>query len=246
MVSPARLLLIEDQEDLRTQLAQGLRASGFIVDTAGDGPTGWQTASAADHDLILLDRMLPGFDGLEVLRRLRLSGSTVPVLLLTARDAVEDRVAGLDAGADDYLPKPFAVSELLARIRALLRRGRHNGDPVVTLGELEVDTAARAVRRNDRRIDLTEREYALLEYLLSRQGAVVSRTELFQALYAHETEETSNVVNVLVARLRRKLHPPGAPIVLHTRRGFGYLLSAEATGDAAAGDWAAGDESHDR
>ena len=237
MVIPTRLLLIEDNLDLRTQLALGLRTAGFVVDTAADGLEGWQAASAAEHDIILLDRMLPGLDGLEVLRRLRLSGSTVPVLLLTARDAVEDRVAGLDAGADDYLSKPFAVTELLARIRALLRRGHHRGDPVVTLGELEVDTAARAVRRNDRRIDLTEREYALLEYMLSRQGAVVSRSELFQALYADEPEETSNVVNVLVARLRRKLHPAGAKPVLHTRRGFGYLLSAEPMGDA--------DEDHD-
>ena len=150
MVTPTRLLLIEDNLDLRTQLALGLRTAGFVVDTAADGLEGWQAASAAEHDIILLDRMLPGLDGLEVLRRLRLSGSTVPVLLLTARDAVNDRVAGLDAGADDYLSKPFAVTELLARIRALLRRGHHRGDPVVTLGELEVDTAARAVRRNDR------------------------------------------------------------------------------------------------
>lgn len=236
MASPARLLLIEDQADLRTQLAKGLRASGFEVDTAVDGPTGWQMASAAEHDLVLLDRMLPGFDGIEVLRRLRVSGSTVPVLLLTARDAVADRVEGLDAGADDYLPKPFAVAELLARIRALLRRGRHHGDPVLTLGELEIDTAARAVRHHDRRIDLTEREYAMLEYLLSRQGEIVSRPELFQALYADETEETSNVVNVLVARLRRKLHPAGAPLVLHTRRGFGYILSADAVAEDPAGD----------
>ena len=222
-----RLLVIEDHADLRDQLAAGLRAQGFQVDTAADGTTGWQLASAAEHDLIILDRMLPGLDGLDVLRRLRISGSRVPVLILTARDSIEDRVAGLDAGADDYLPKPFAVTELLARIRALLRRGTGHGEPVVMVGDLEIDTASRAVRRGHRRIDLTAKEYALLEYLLARIGIPVTREELFSALYAGETEEVSNVVNVLVARLRKKLDPDGVAPLIHTRRGFGYTLSAE-------------------
>jgi DNA-binding response OmpR family regulator len=222
-----RLLVIEDHADLRDQLAAGLRAQGFQVDTAADGTSGWQLASAAEHDLIILDRMLPGLDGLDVLRRLRISGSRVPVLILTARDSIEDRVSGLDAGADDYLPKPFAVTELLARIRALLRRGTGHGEPVVMVGDLEIDTASRAVRRGHRRIDLTAKEYALLEYLLARIGIPVTREELFSALYAGETEEVSNVVNVLVARLRKKLDPDGVAPLIHTRRGFGYTLSAE-------------------
>jgi len=222
-----RLLVVEDHADLRDQLAAGLRAQGFQVDTAPDGTSGWQLASAAEHDLIILDRMLPGLDGLDVLRRLRISGSRVPVLILTARDSIEDRVAGLDAGADDYLPKPFAVTELLARIRALLRRGTGQGEPVVMVGDLEIDTASRAVRRGHRRIDLTAKEYALLEYLLARIGIPVTREELFSALYAGETEEVSNVVNVLVARLRKKLDPDGVAPLIHTRRGFGYTLSAE-------------------
>ena len=222
-----RLLVIEDHADLRDQLASGRRAQGFQVDTAADGTSGWQLASAAEHDLIILDRMLPGLDGLDVLRRLRISGSRVPVLILTARDSIEDRVSGLDAGADDYLPKPFAVTELLARIRALLRRGTGHGEPVVMVGDLEIDTASRAVRRGHRRIDLTAKEYALLEYLLARIGIPVTREELFSALYAGETEEVSNVVNVLVARLRKKLDPDGVAPLIHTRRGFGYTLSAE-------------------
>jgi two-component system copper resistance phosphate regulon response regulator CusR len=223
-----RLLVIEDHADLREHLAKGLRAMQFTVDTAADGPSGWQAASAAEHDLVILDRMLPGLDGLEVLRRLRLSGSRVPVLLLTARDSVADRVEGLDAGADDYLPKPFAVAELLARIRALLRRGGSSAaDPVVTLGDLEVDTSTRTVRRRGRRIDLSAKEYALLDYLLARPGVSVTREELFAKLYPEETEEASNVVNVLVARLRRKLDPDGTAPLLHTRRGFGYALSPE-------------------
>ena len=224
-----RLLVVEDQAELREHLAAGLRSQGFAVDTAADGLAGWQAASAAEHDLIILDRMMPGLDGLEVLRRLRVSGSRVPVLLLTARDAVADRVAGLDAGADDYLPKPFAVAELLARIRALIRRGKGGAaDPVVAIADLEIDTAARSVRRGTRRIDLTAKEYALLEYLLERIGVPVTREELFAKLYADETEEASNVVNVLVARLRKKIDPDGVPPLIHTRRGFGYILAVEA------------------
>ncbi len=224
--APMRLLVIEDHEDLREHLARGLRGQGYTVDTAADGLVGWQLASAAEHDLLILDRMLPGLDGLEVLRRLRLSGSRVPVLLLTARDAVDDRVAGLDAGADDYLAKPFAVTELLARLRALLRRGAGGADPVIAIGDLEIDTASRAARRGERRLDLTAKEYLLLEYLALRPGATVTRQELFEALYAGEIEE-SNVVNVLVGRLRRKVDPDGMAPLIHTRRGFGYTLAAE-------------------
>ncbi|MCK6488343.1 MAG: response regulator transcription factor [Planctomycetes bacterium] len=222
-----RLLLVEDNDLLRTSLAGGLGQVGFTVSAAADGLEGWRLASEQEFDLVVLDRMLPGLDGLDLLRRLRLAGSRVPVLLLTARDAVEDRVAGLEAGADDYLTKPFAVAELIARLRALLRRGRGGGDPVVALADLEVDTAARLARRGGRRLDLSAKEYALLELLLARRGEAVTRQEVLERLYAQEGESASNVVEVLVGRLRRKLHPPGARPLLHTRRGFGYVLAEE-------------------
>jgi two-component system response regulator PhoP len=222
-----RLLLIEDNAQLRDLLAQGLRAQGFAVDTACDGGSGWTMASEARHDLIILDRMLPALDGIEVLRRLRRAKSSVLVLLLTAKDTVEDRVEGLDAGADDYLTKPFSVAELLARIRNLLRRGQHLSDPVPTIADLEVDTVSRTVRRAGRRIDLTPKEFQVLEYLIARPKAVVSRMELFEQLYGQEQGATSNVIDVLIGRLRRKLHPPGAVPLLHTRRGFGYQLAID-------------------
>ncbi len=226
-MTPIRLLIIEDNADLRTALAAGLTAQGFAVEAVGDGEAGWERASAAVHDLLILDRMLPGLDGLEILRRLRRAGSAVPVLLLTARDAVADRVAGLDAGADDYLVKPFAVEELLARLRTLLRRGRQHADPVLTVGDLEIDTIAHTVHRGIRRLDLTPKEYALLEILVGRAGAIVPRLELQQRLYPGTGTAGSNVVDVLVGRLRRKVQPGNAPPLIHTRRGFGYSCGTE-------------------
>lgn len=222
-----RLLLIEDNDGLRTSLARGLTGHGFLIDAVADGLAGWERASVAEHDLLILDRMLPGLDGLEILRRLRRAGSAVPVLVLTARDAIEDRVSGLNAGADDYLVKPFAVDELLARIRTLLRRGRHHADPVISVADVEIDTVGRLVRRHGRRIDLTPKEYTLLEILASRCGTVVPRLELQQRLYPGAGAAGSNVVDVLVGRLRRKLHPPGSTPVIHTRRGFGYICAAD-------------------
>ena len=219
-----RLLLIEDNDRLRETLSTGLRAQGYTVDTAADGLEGWRLASEAEHDLIILDRMMPGMDGIEILRRLRTSGSSLPILMLTARDAVPDRVEGIDAGADDYLTKPFAVAELLARLRMLLRRGHHRADPIVKIGDLEIDTVSHSARRGDRRIHITPKEYALIDYLLARPGEVVSRVELAKQLYDNEDDTGQNAIEVLVMRLRRKLHPPGAPPVLHTRRGFGYEL----------------------
>ncbi|MBN8527216.1 MAG: response regulator transcription factor [Planctomycetes bacterium] len=223
-----RVLLIEDNETLRGSLARGLASVGYHVDAAADGFEGWNLASEARHDLIILDRMLPGLDGLAVLDRLRKSGSRVPVLMLTACDGVDNRVQGLDAGADDYLTKPFAVAELLARMRALVRRGDSRADPTIAVGDLEIDTVGRAARRNGRRIDLTPKEYQALEYLAMRMPAVVTRIELFAQLYPGEQEAGSNVIDVLIGRLRRKLHPPGCEPVLHTRRGFGYQLGGEA------------------
>ncbi len=219
-----RLLLIEDNQTLREALQAGLTAAGHVVQACADGLSGWDCASEANHELIVLDGMLPGLDGLELLRRLRRAGSRVPVLLLTARDGIDDRVAGLDAGADDYLVKPFAVAELLARIRALSRRGDNRADPVIMIADLAIDTAARVVRRGDRRIDLTPKEFQLLEYLAARMPAVVAREDLFAQLYPGEEAAASNLIDVLVGRLRRKLHPPGSIPLLHTRRGFGYQL----------------------
>jgi DNA-binding response OmpR family regulator len=221
-----RILLVEDNAALRGSLARGVQAAGYAVDAIADGTQGWEAASEARHDLLVLDGMLPGLDGLEIIARLRRSGSRVPVLMLTARDGIDDRVAGLDAGADDYLAKPFAAAELLARIRALLRRGDGRADPVLSVGGLEIDTAGRCARRAGRRIDLTPKEFQALELLAARMPAVVGRDELFAVLYPGEAEAASNVVEVLIGRLRRKLHPPGAPTVLQTRRGFGYCLEA--------------------
>ena len=227
-----RILLIEDNDHLRASLANGLATVGYTVDTAADGRQGWEQAREAVHDLIILDRMLPELDGLEILRRLRSAGSQVPVLLLTARDGVEDTVAGLDAGADDYLTKPFAVAELLARLRTLSRRGQHRSDPVVTIGDLEIDTAAKVARRGRRELDLTPKEFALVECLLARQGGTVARAELAWHLYEAAGEPELNALDVLVGRLRRKLHQPGQEPVLHTRRGFGYRLAAGGGEDA--------------
>ena len=222
-----RLLLIEDNDALRSSLLRGLTAAGYQVEAAADGDAGWAAASEARHELIILDRMLPGLDGLAILTRLRRSGSQVPVLLLTACDGVTERVEGLDAGADDYLAKPFAVPELLARIRALLRRGANHADPTIVIGDLEIDTAARSVRRAGKRIDLTPKEFQALEYLTMRMPAVVTRLELFAQLYPGEAEAGSNVIDVLVGRLRRKLQVFGGPALVMTRRGFGYQLSVE-------------------
>jgi DNA-binding response OmpR family regulator len=222
-----RLLLIEDNDRLRETLGSGLRAQGYQVDMAANGNDGWQLASEAEHDLIILDRMMPGMDGIEILRRLRTSGSSVPVLMLTARDGVPDRVDGIDAGADDYLTKPFAVAELLARLRMLLRRGHHRADPIVPIGDLEIDTVSHSARRGGRRLHITPKEYALIDYLMARPGEGASRSELAKHLYDNDDDTGQNAVEVLVMRLRRKLQPPGSKPVLHTRRGFGYELGGD-------------------
>ena len=221
-----RILLIEDNELLRDTLRQGLAGFGYVVDATGDGSEGaWQALHEA-YDLILLDIMLPGRNGLLILRDLRSAGRTVPVLLLTARDGVEDRVEGLDLGADDYLTKPFAVAELLARVRALIRRGHRAPDPELKVGDLVVDSVRRCAHRAGVELDLTAREFALLEYLAVRAGAVVTRMELSEHLYESGSDPDSNAVDVFVSRVRRKLAQPGLPDLLHTRRGQGYILGA--------------------
>jgi DNA-binding response OmpR family regulator len=224
-----RLLLVEDYQMLRESLARGLGAQGFAVDATGDGLEGRWYATRNDYDVVVLDVMLPGASGLEILSAMRAARRSAPVLLLTAKDEVADRVGGLDAGADDYLTKPFAVSELLARIRALVRRGHRVSDPVVGIGSLSIDTSSKQVEYRGSAVTLAPREYALLEYLAMRPGAVVTRAELWEHLYAFSDESTSNVVEATMARLRRKLDALGPPII-HTRRGFGYVLALQDDG----------------
>lgn len=220
-----RILVVEDHALLRESLQTGLAGLGHVVEAAADGEDGLWRALHDDYDLLILDIMVPKVTGLEILRQVRAAASGVPVLMLTARDGVEDRVEGLDLGADDYLTKPFAVSELLARVRALLRRGRRNEGPVSRRGDLEIDAVARMVRRGGQDIDLTAREFALLEYLAARSGAVVTRAEIHEHLYPDGAEPDSNAIDVFVSRLRRKLSPAGEPPLIQTRRGHGYRLA---------------------
>jgi DNA-binding response OmpR family regulator len=229
-----RLLLIEDSERLQRSLSTGLRKSGYAVDIAGTGPDGLWHAESHDYDVIVLDIMLPGLDGLSVLKRLRERGKDTHVLLLTAKDTVADRVTGLRAGADDYLVKPFSFDELLARIEALTRRRHGRKNPVIRVGDLEIDTAGRTVSRGGKGIELFPREYALLEYLANRQGEVVSRSDIEAHIYDDRVEPLSNVVDSAVCALRRKIDPPGGPSLIVTRRRMGYVLNAAATGGGDA------------
>jgi DNA-binding response OmpR family regulator len=223
-----KLLLIEDSPSLSRALSTGLRNAGYAVDAVADGAEGLWLAQGGGHDVIVLDLMLPTMDGLSVLRRLRAEGHTTQVLVLTAKDAVEDRVKGLRAGADDYLVKPFAFDELLARIEALIRRGHGVKDPVIRIGDLVLDTVAKTVTRGERRIALTPREYALLEYLAHRRGEVISRSDVEAHIYDQAKDLMSNVVDSAICALRKKIDGPGAPRLIHTRRGMGYVLE-EAT-----------------
>lgn len=222
-----RALVIEDYQPLRAAMAEALRSEGFAVDVGADGEEGSWLAKSVVADVIVLDLGLPGIDGLELLRRLRARGDQAHVIIVTARDRVEDRCAGLDAGADDYLVKPFAIPELLARVRALLRRAYVRKDPVLRIADLEVDTARRTVRRGGHDIELSAREYALLAFLAMRTGELVSRDDIRSHLYDFRSEVGSNVIDVYVGYLRRKIEREGGPRLLHTRRGHGYLLAEE-------------------
>ncbi|NOT00964.1 MAG: response regulator transcription factor [Phycisphaerales bacterium] len=219
-----RVLLVEDYAPLRESVSQSLEEAGFAVDAASDGKEGLWYAQSGDYDAIVLDIVLPSLDGLSLLTRLRRGGKRTPVLLLTAKDTVSDRVTGLDLGADDYLVKPFALEELHARVRALLRRKYDAADPVVRVGNLEVNTVGRIVHRAGEPIELTAREYALLEFLAHRKGEIVSRTEIWEHVYDFRSTVDSNVVDVYVGYLRKKLERPGDPRLIHTRRGQGYVL----------------------
>jgi DNA-binding response OmpR family regulator len=220
-----RVLVVEDSLRLRRTLASVLRKSNYAVDVAADGEEGLWMAMSADYDLVVLDLMLPKRDGLSVLGELRAKGRTVHILLLTARDTVNDRVQGLRAGADDYLVKPFALDELLARVDALCRRAYGAKRSEVAIGDLEIDTTARLVRRCGQAIELTSREYQLLEYLARRQGHIVSRTEIEEHIYGGEVDPISNVVDSAICNLRKKLGVGSAAPLIHTRRGQGYVLA---------------------
>ncbi|MFV1994751.1 MAG: response regulator transcription factor [Verrucomicrobiales bacterium] len=215
-----RVLVVEDEPDLLAAVAKAMREAGYAVDTAEDGEEGIYKAETWDYDAILLDVMLPGLDGWEVLERLREKKGT-PVLMLTARDAVGDRVRGLDTGADDYLTKPFDLDELLARVRVLIRRGAGKAAARIEIGEgVVIDQAARTASRDDESIDLTAREYSLVEYLAMHRGEVVSRTTLYEHLFDENDDSLSNLLDVHVSNVRKKI---GKDFIL-TRRGLGYMI----------------------
>ena len=223
-----RILVVEDERKVAAFIRQGLVEEGHVVEVAADGEAALDAvAGGPPYDLVVLDVMLPKRDGLSVLKTLRARRVQAPVLLLTARDGVADKVAGLDAGADDYLAKPFAFEELLARVRALLRRGRGAAEPVLRLEDLSLDPATRLVVRGGRRISLTAREYALLEYFLRNTGRVLTRPMITQHVWGMDFDPESNIVDVYVGYLRRKIDADGEPRLLQTVRGAGYSLSAE-------------------
>lgn len=223
-----RILIVEDYQPTRDALAEGLKEEGFAVDTAATGTDGAWLAEQSVYDLIILDVMLPGIDGISLLQQLRKRGDQTHVLMLTAKDTVTDRVKGLNHGADDYLVKPFDFCELLARIQALLRRAYHHKRTTIRIADLEIDTLAKRVTRCGNEIDLSAREYTLLELLALRTGDVVTRTEISEHLYDFGAEIASNVIDVFISYLRKKIERKGSPRLLHTRRGLGYLLGEQA------------------
>jgi two-component system OmpR family response regulator len=219
-----RLLLVEDERKLLKALRAGLEAEGYEVETAATGTEAERRLAEPGFDAVVLDRMLPGRDGVQLLAGLRAAGRTVPVLMLTARDAVEDRVAGLDAGADDYLVKPFQFAELLARLRSLLRRGRGGREIVLAAGDLTVDLLDRRVTWDGREVELRPREYEVLVYLLRRRGEVVTREMLGRDVWADQDYPLTNVIDVTVANLRKALERAGGPPLVRTVRGAGFVL----------------------
>ena len=215
-----RVLIVEDEPDLLDALARGLREDGYAIDTAADASDGLFKASSTPYDVVVLDVLLPQGNGLEILRQLRRSGNKVPVLMLTARDSLQDRVRGLDAGADDYVVKPFELDELLARLRALIRRNAGLASAEIRLGNLIIDTARKTVSRDGKNVLLTAREYALVELLAFHRGKLVSRAMLYEHLFAEDDDNLSNLVEVYVHNLRKKL---GRDLI-ETRRGQGYIM----------------------
>src|SRR5947209_19673435 len=223
-----RVLLIEDEAKVSSFVSRGLTAERFAVDVARDGKTGLELAKTYEYDIIVLDLMLPELPGTELLRQLRRTNSKVPVLVLTARDAVQDKVANFEAGADDYLTKPFAFAELLVRVKALLRRGPVNRSSVIRLDNLELDRLSQQVRRAGRRIDLTSKEYSLLEYLMSNAGRVLSRTMIIEHVWDKSFDGITNIVDVYVRHLRNKVDEPHDRKLIRTVRGLRYTISTGA------------------
>lgn len=222
-----RLLLVEDEKKVADFVARGLRAESFAVDVAYDGAAGWAKTSNTEYDLIILDLMLPGMTGSELLKRLRAQKSKAAVLVLTARDATRDKVENFEAGADDYLTKPFAFAELLVRVRALLRRPPSQHNHVLRVGDLELDRLTHQVRRAGKRIELTSKEYALLEYMTANAGRVLSRTMIVEHVWDESFENLTNIVDVYVKHLRTKVDELSATKLIRTVRGVGYVLESE-------------------
>ena len=229
-----RILLVEDEVALAESLARGLRELSFAVDVVGDGIEATTLAVLTEYDAVILDLTLPRRDGLEVCREIRSRGIAVPIIMLTARTAIEERVSGFDVGADDYLVKPFAFAELVARVRALLRRPPATMNDVIQVGDLSVDTRSQSAMRGGRRLPLTTREYALLEHLARHAGALVNRASISAHVWDDNHDPFSNNVEVLMARLRKKLEDPGESRMIETRRGAGYRLVPSAD-DTASG-----------
>jgi DNA-binding response OmpR family regulator len=222
-----RVLLVEDERRAAQVLARGLREQAYAVDIAQDGHRALYLASSNDYDAVVLDIMLPGVDGFAVCKEVRLQGSRVPVLMLTARDAIESRIMGLDSGADDYLTKPFDFGELLARLRAIIRRGQLPLGPAeITFGHLRLNLRSRQVFLHNEVVTLTSREYALLEYLVVHAGQIVGRRAIAEHVWDESVESLSNVIDVLIQRVRRKIDQPNSPSLITTCRGEGYLFSA--------------------
>jgi len=220
-----RILLVEDEKKVADIIVRGLKAERFAVDVANDGASGWELAGAYDYDLVILDLMLPGLSGSEILQKIRVRNQLVPIIILTACDGMTDKVKNFEAGADDYLTKPFAFAELLLRVKALLRRGPVNRSSVLRVADLEIDRLSQNVRRGGRKIELTSKEYGLLEYLATNPGRVFSRTMIIEHVWDQSFQGLTNIVDVYVRHLREKIDDPFPLKLLRTVRGVGYSLS---------------------
>jgi len=225
------VLIIEDEPRLAGYIQRGLAEEAFTADVSTDGESGLERVGRTKYDLVVLDLTLPGIDGMMVCRSIRNAGNNVPILVLSARGRVQDRVSALDAGADDYLTKPFEFAELTARVRAVLRRRQPAALLPLTVADLSLDPVSRIVRRGDRRVDLTQREYALLEYLLRHGGQVVTRTMIAEHVWNFHWDRLTNVIDVYINHLRKKLEMPGEPRLIHAVRGAGYVIRESGDGD---------------